>query len=388
METPRSVLVVPFLKDALSFAVFALGIFAGVIGVAVVSDMPAFSGYFEPEWSRVAGFALIGIVGLLASVLALWNRRHACILFFLVAPIAGGCFAWWQRLGRYDSRVTLGRPLLAFAATSLPFVVFGAFWFLTSRLGWPPVAPRVVSARGPRIVAGALLFVAFMVVGIFLSFYMPKSGWGDCHQEYPPLSARRFPDQAVFVADLVPAGTVFQHDFAEWSLMRVRRRFWGLPWWASSFVIVRGFFKVQKGEYLVDARRSQGLLTHFLPFVEEYPCCHTQPIERAAADVRALVDGPPKSGVRILGTVYTDMFVTSEPARSMEVTVTGPSGSITTTTDQQGIYDVGGLPAGHYSVQVRSENLHSYFYMAERDVKSGEIWGATLTAHAGDAPAR
>src|ERR1700676_1668567 len=131
METARSSWVMPFLKDAVSFAAFALGIIVGILGVAIVADMPVFSGYFEPEWSRVAGFALVGSVGLLGSIVALGSRRPAGILFLLAAPIAAGCFAWWLRFGRYDSSVTLSRPFLVFAVASLPFAIPGTFWLIT-----------------------------------------------------------------------------------------------------------------------------------------------------------------------------------------------------------------------------------------------------------------
>ncbi len=381
----------PFLKDAASFAAFALGIIVGILGVAIVADMPVFSGYFEPEWFRVAGFALVGSVGLLGSIVALGSRRQAGILFLLAAPIAAGCFAWWLRFGRYDSSVTLSRPFLVFALASLPFAIPGTFWLITARLGWPSVLSlRLLPSRPARVFAGALLFTGCMLAGLFLSFYVPKSGWGDCRQEYPPLSVQRFPDQAVFTADLVFVGGSFRHgDIGDWAALRIRHGFWGLPWWGPGLVIVRGYFKRgEKTEYLVDGRRSQGLLTHFLPFVDSYPCCHTQSIDRAVADLRALKDGPPKTGVHILGTVYTDMFVTSEPARNVELIVTGPSGSISSTTDQQGIYDVPGLPPGHYSVEVKCKNLRSYRYKAEGDVSSGQIWGATLIARAAEAHVR
>ena len=118
--------------------------------------------------------------------------------------------------------------------------------------------------------------------------------------------------------------------------------------------------------------------------VELYPCCHTGPIGRAVADLRALQDGPPKSGVRIIGTVYTDMYVTSEPARNVEVIVTGPKGNISTTTDQQGVYDLAGLPEGHYSVTVNAD--HYFFHSAVADVKSGQVWGTTLIARPSNAP--
>jgi hypothetical protein len=231
-----------------------------------------------------------------------------------------------------------------------------------------------------QLFADALLFAGSMLAGLLLSFYLPKSGWGDC-REYPPLSVQRFPDQAVFTASLVFAkGDLRDSGFGAGSLMHVRQRFWGLPWWAPDFVIVRGFFRAEKGEYLFDVRRTQGLLTHFLPVFDTYPCCHTQPIDRAVADLRSLRDGPPRSGVRIIGTVYTDMFVTSEPSRNVEVVVTGPKGSISTTTDQYGIYDLAGLPEGHYSVVVNHENLGYFRHKAEADVKSGQVWGVTLIA--------
>lgn len=82
--------------------------------------------------------------------------------------------------------------------------------------------------------------------------------------------------------------------------------------------------------------------------------------------------------------MYTDLLVTSEPARGVKLLITGPAGSISTTTDQQGIYDLVGLPAGRYSVQVESpvefEDQRHLLSRAEGDVKSGEVWGATLVA--------
>jgi hypothetical protein len=75
-------------------------------------------------------------------------------------------------------------------------------------------------------------------------------------------------------------------------------------------------------------------------------------------------------------------FVTSEPVRGVRVLIAGPGGNISTTTDQQGIYNLVGLPAGHYSVQVESESQQDHFYgKAQSDVKSGEVWGARLVAH-------
>jgi hypothetical protein len=209
------------------------------------------------------------------------------------------------------------RSVLVFALASLPLAVPGTFWLVTSRAGWPRVlSPRFLPDRRPRAFAGILLFACCTLVGLLMAFYAPEFGSGEC-RVYPTLSVQRFPDHAVFTASLAFAGgTYLDPRFGTWSVMRVQQKFWGIPWWAHNIVIVRGF-RVEKGEYLVDARRSQGLLTHFLPMVDRLTFIHAAtrgPIGRAVAGLRALQDGPPKSGVRIIGTVCRDMYVTSEPA--------------------------------------------------------------------------
>lgn len=382
MAVTRPHRVEPFLQNALSFSVFILGIGEGILGIAVVADMPVFPGYFDPEWPKVLGYALVGFIGLGGSILALQSRRQAGTLFLLTAPIAAWCFGWLWRNGISRPGDRLSLRFVVFGVALLPLAIPGAFWMLSSRLRWSALASPFVLSRRYRLSAGALLFIVCMLVAIFISFYIPKYGWADCHQEYPPLSVQQFSDQAVFVGNLVFVGNSrLDPNFSEWCLMQVRHRFWGLPWWAPGYMLVRGFFRVEPGEYLVDARRSQGLLTHFLPFVERYPCCHTEPVRRAVADLRALRDGPPKTGVRIMGTVYTDMFVTSEPARNAQIIVKGPTGTVFTRTDQEGIYDVSGLPPGHYSVEVGPDSPRSYLYEAQGNVNTGQVWGATLIAH-------
>ena len=383
METVRSSSLKLFLRDSVSFAVFTLGTIIGIFGIAVVADMPVFPGDFRPEWVRVAGIVLLGFVALLASIIALHNRRTAGLLLVSVTPIIGASFAWWLRQNPYDPQISVRRVLLIFTVACLPLAVPGAFWLMTSRAEWGPVlCLQVLNNRSTRMVAGATFFGICVLTSLCWSLYIPQYGpWADCHQEYPPLAVQRFPDQAVFTADMMFAGeSSFSHQVAAWSLMHVRQRFWGLPRWVPNFVLVKGGLRVERGDYLLDVRRSQGLLTHFLPYFQTYPCCHTVPTQRAVADLRALRAGPPSSGVRIIGTVYTDMFVTSDPARDLELIVTGPSGTVSATTDENGVYDVTGLTPGHYSVQIKSERLHGYRYGAEADVKAGQVWGATLIA--------
>lgn len=366
------------------FAILS-GVLVGILGVAMVAGIPVFSAY-EPEWSRVAGLALLGFGALLSSVVALRSPGQAGLLLLVAAPMMGACFAWWQRLGRFQEGVSLHRLLVVFAGTSLLFVVPGAFWRVTSRAGWPPVIPAHFASKKRLLpVFAVLLFPMLAVVGTVALLFLPPF-WENCYKRTPTVSVQRFPGQIALTGKIVMVGPVDSSQLASWSLVRVQRRFWGWPSWAPDFVILRDLFKkTEKGdEYFVDARRSSGLLTHFLPILEIYPCCHTQRLDRATADIRALEGGPPKSGVRIIGRVYTDMYVTSEPARAVKLLINGPGGKMSTMTDQEGIYDLSGLPEGHYSVWVESrfkfEDERHPSYKAEGDVKSGEVWGATLVA--------
>jgi hypothetical protein len=382
METVQSSSLKLFLRDSASFALFTLGTIIGIFGLAVVADMPAFPGYFQPEWVRVAGIALMGFTALLASIVALHNRRTAGLLLISITPIVGASFAWWLRQNPYDPQISIRRVLLIFTVACLPLAVPGAFWLITARRHWgPTLRLRFLNSHSLRMLAGAVFFGICVSASLLWSLYIPKYAWEDCRQEYAPLSVQRFPDQAVFTADLLFAGgNSFNNKVAAWSLMHVRRQFWGVPDWTFNLVVVKGGLRVSSRKYLIDARRTQGLLTHFLPFFDIYPCCHTLPEQRAVADLRVLQAGPPSSGVRIIGTVYTDMFVTRDPARDLELIISGPSGTVSATTDENGVYDLQGLHPGHYSVQIKSESLHGHWYRAEADLKDGQVWGATLIA--------
>ena len=87
-----------------------------------------------------------------------------------------------------------------------------------------------------------------------------------------------------------------------------------------------------------------------------------------------LRDGPPKSGGRIIGRVYS--FLPDRPGEryvpDVTVVVTSPRGSISIVTDQSGIYDFRDLPPGHYSIRVGSDEHGGM------DLKPGEVSGSDL----------
>jgi hypothetical protein len=141
-------------------------------------------------------------------------------------------------------------------------------------------------------------------------------------------------------------------------------------------VFVRGYFRDTDGgrRYFIDAYRSEGALTRFLPIVERYPCCHTMPISDAEVDLRVLQE-PSKSGARIIGRVYS--FVPDRPGArfvpDVTVAVTGPSGSFSTITDKRGIYDFKDLPPGYYSIRV-GPSEHGWVDLKPGAVSGSDLW--------------
>jgi hypothetical protein len=356
----------------------------------MVADMPAFAGQLKPDWSGVAACALVGLIALIGSIVAVQNRYRAGLLFLISAPITGACFAWWNRRDWLEGGLSLQGFTEIFAWTSLLFVVPGLFWLITSRLNWPPaISFRLVTGSRFRIVlAHGLVFLSFMVLGLLLALYVPV-GSAVC-DTLPPIVSQQFPDQAVFTARVIArmhAITRFRHLFSSWSLLRVDRRYWGSPSWAG-FAIYRVELPKQHGDdYFIDGRRSQGLLMHFLPVIEYNYCSHTMPMSRGVVDLRVLEDGAPKSGVRIIGRVYAERLEEVEDVPGVKVRVTGPNGTISATTDAHGIYDINGLSSGHYSIQLDSDHQAQRYPWNEADLKPGEVWGPFLYANIAIRPA-
>lgn len=103
----------------------------------------------------------------------------------------------------------------------------------------------------------------------------------------------------------------------------------------------------------------------------------------ATVDLRVLRGGVPKPGVRLIGRVER-RGGPSEVVPGIKVVVAGPRGTLVTETDREGIYDLVGLPPGHYKIRadVYSRARHEYpscpDYEAVSHLTSGDVWGCTL----------
>jgi hypothetical protein len=206
---------------------------------------------------------------------------------------------------------------------------------------------------------------------------------GDCHM-HPPFARRLYPSQAVFQAKILYAPKWNPDDGREpWALALVQRRYWGVPWWGSKLIILghSAPYLKQGSEYFVDAEWSENRRSAFLPYVEFHCDTRTEALKDATVELRLLEDGPPKSGVRIIGrTLRLSPDGRHYPVGGIAVEISGPNGTVSTVSDQSAVYDVSGLPPGHYTVTSNSaddldashENLYERL---EGSLRSGDVWG-------------
>ena len=158
----------------------------------------------------------------------------------------------------------------------------------------------------------------------------------------------------------------------------------GLPWWDHKIVLltffVRGGSGFERGEtYFVDGNRSSRGLRQFLPVFETH-CTRTGALKYSEVDLRALRDGAPKNSVRIMGYTFRRTSTSGwKDVPGTSVGISGPAGEIIVTSDQQGLYDISGLPPGWYSVHGMDPKEGPYWAHAictwdgSQSLKSGDI---------------
>ncbi len=374
---PRSKL----LQRLCDWLVISLGAFAGIFVLIRVGVSFEF-GSVSPVIFSV-GF--IGFVLLFASLTAVRNRKLAALLLLAASPVAG-LFAWWPDSASWRESLVVAIVLL------VVFIGPGIFWLATHRIGWPPVWNTVGVSLSRRIAAVVCtVFLLYLVASVgVISMLVRLQAIGDCSGYDPPFVKQRFPSQAVFVAKVIhlgyPRGYVGGRKVSGWAVARVQHGFWGLPWWNSSFVLLTQYLFEGGERDFVDGQWRGGLLTLGLPIVEFGTCSRSGRLSNAEVELRVLQDGPPKIGVRIIGRAMRRTHAPDyreEPAPGVNVIIAGPAGSVTTTTDLHGIYDVTGLPSGRYSIRTDSynEKWHAYPSCGLQEnptLSSGDVWGCTI----------
>lgn len=234
------------------------------------------------------------------------------------------------------------------------------------------------------------LGLLFLLVGIVIATYevvMHIPGSSITCGAPPPYLSPGAPWQAVFTAHIIYVGRIDPqyamqsgHRFGPWAIAYVKHRYWGLPWWSSMIVVMApGWF--QEGEtYFVDGRSAWLPYSKFLPIVYTPACNRTDPLSERVVDIRLLSQGPPENGVRIIGRTYRREPGHRpergyEPAPGMRIEISGPSGSVYVSSDADAVYDLTGLPAGHYSIQIehpdRRDNEEGGH---DRSLSPGDVW--------------
>ena len=367
------------------------------------------NGIFYSPFLRIAlGLTLLFFVPFVAPLFAIRNKKRALYLFLISAALVSPVLVrsqWSPSL----------LPRLAGWSTLL--VIFGLFWLGTNKWEWSPLAsPRPTSLRGSLSIlcATCAAIVLLDIVATLALTAFGSSLWGPDCRGRALFSKPAFAGHAVFTARLVYVGHKntdrLGWQAGDWAIGVVQDRFWGLPWWNSHLVLLTHAIFWQGETYFIDGRRSEGLLTRFLPIVEAGPCARTRPIVDATVDLRVLHESLPATGARIIGFVrkpepWTQGLTPPKPHTPFvgaKITATGPSGKTSVVADQEGIYEIDNLPPDDYTLTVDlsatqtapvgelKKEYFGYSQLIEQDFQvswNGSIEGTIRDAKGGPAAA-
>jgi hypothetical protein len=340
------------LHRALCWLVVILEVFFGLLILVLLGTTQVYAHIpIDVALTLVLGFAPI-----LTACLATRNPKKASCVALWLTPFAA---VFRYRLPVYSFYLPF--PLIvAMATTLLP----GLFWLVAARRNWPlPLSKELFPGRPFRnqaVVIG-LAFV-FLATSVAVSLMLPW--WpavGDCGGG-SLLDENGKPRAVDFTARILFVGPKTFHTYSLFSLARVEERFSDSIWAVPRLIILRGFFRsTDRGEdFFVEGQRSSGPFTRFLPVIERVECGHTCRVSDGAANfaLRTLRDGPPRSGVRIIGTVFRSREDDVKPSPGITVLIKGPAGNTVAVTDGDGVYDVYGLPFGQYTVELSTKDWH------------------------------
>ena len=358
----------------------------GILGLVVLDRGLGYHrwGYNESQsgWFLICAAALFGFIPLFASLIATRDPRRAGLLLLLSSPAALAA-TFLLDIDRLHYGVILWYVLLGYSmlATVAIFVVPGLFWLSTHRLNWPPVMRRSASPSQStlRIAGTGILLLGLILSGaIVLAVFTPPLPV-DCSKG-APISALG-PGQMVFVARVVHTlGHCEEYSGRRGctgALAIVQERFWGIR--SGVAILTQGYF--EDGEkYLIEGVHANGPLTRFLPIVGFWPCNRSSRLKDAEVNLRVLRERSPRSGVRIIGSVTEYNGKKRDGAPGKNVVITGPRGPVTVTTDSQGIYDLSGLPPGHYDIHAETRGASPWHTQCSNgeELKSGDVGGCAL----------
>jgi len=365
-----------WLKALVSWIVVVWSIGLGVLALSVFGTRELYN------WQSALlalGMLVSGLVPILAAFRAMRSRKSAAKWCLVAAlPIF---LLWLANASRYR---LAGDIEFAVVVVSMWLLVPGLFWLVTFKFRWPELLQS--GFRGWRrqvAVSGAVLAVAVCVLygAVLLAFRRPRTVPYRCESTSVVTSPIES-DHAMFLAHRLfpghkPDTLADYYGFWRplWSLAVVDHEYWGLPWWKPQIILLPNSYD---GQFLVDATRDHELISGLIPLFIVRACGQSGELTRAEAQLRVLREGRPKSGIRIIGSILAG------DRSQVPVAISGPQGEIRTTTDNSGVYDVSGLPAGRYRIRLDSSDPRAHRTDPECGgengmlVPEGQVWGCGL----------
>jgi hypothetical protein len=424
----------PLRPRILTWLAVTAGILIGLLGLIITAEAWLDTDPNSPIWLtnkfQALGPGALGLVFLVASLVALRNRRRAGLIFLDGAPIvafvltypSAGFLVWKPdgagvfELPLLDTAVELTclfyapfiAPLFAirkkkralffflipaiiavavFANSrwtsvlvpglvgwSALFLLFGAFWLRTNKLGWPTLftaGPRSPRRKAAAILIECLVAGILFLGGIFVLTALQSTSKWSLNCRGPGLFTKPAgPEHAVFTARLVFVSHQIRVSgkwAGEWAIGLVQEQFWGLLPWSPRLVLLTNSVFWEGEPFFISGRRARGLLTRYLPIVDTMPCLGVaQPVSREEVHLRVLRKPLHEDESRIIGEVQTPkrpssrssvyewiiQSATQTPVAGARIKVAGSSGDTIVTTDAKGIYEISGLPPDGYTLSL------------------------------------
>ena len=189
--------------------------------------------------------------------------------------------------------------------------------------------------------------------------------------------------QSSFTADRYKNRVVFVATVNDFGIAEVRENFQGLRPGTKRVLIAHwGFLhsEIKSGKtYYVEGRFEDTWLSRFLPVVNVAFCSRSSLVNEAALDLRILRSSASPNTVRVVGQLRAR---DNHPKSGATISIKEATGDVTVATDSEGIFELTGLPPGHYEVQVpqcdKSKNPAYFRCTAGANLVQGSTWGVEL----------